>query len=43
MSSRQDSLLRSEYDIAEVTSGSVALVTFGSHSEVTLHMLVEDI
>jgi len=27
---------------AEVTSGSVAVVTYGSHSEVTLHMLIEE-
>jgi len=34
---------RSECDIAEVTSGSVSVVTSGIHSEVTLHLLVEDI
>jgi len=42
ISSRRESLPRSKCDIAEVTSGSVAVVTSASHSEVTLHMLVED-
>jgi len=42
ISSRRESLPRSECDIAEVTSGSVAVVTYGSHSKVTLHMFVED-
>jgi len=43
ISSRQESLPRSDCDIAEVTSKSVAVVTSGSYSEVTLHLLVEDI
>jgi len=42
ISSRRESLRRSECDIAEVTSKSVAVVTSGSHSEITLHLLVED-